>query len=65
MRGVTTTQQTGKKWKGLQLLFSLGAIVFTVCMVSDPRPDTMWGVWLVFSIIAFIGARIGAWWDHG
>ena len=60
---VVTTQQTGKKYKGVQLV---GAALMCVGVVScvGKEPGIFAGTFTL-GLLVFFGARIGAWWNHG
>ncbi|MGH2524885.1 MAG: zinc ribbon domain-containing protein [Anaerolineales bacterium] len=60
---VVTTQQTGKKYKGLQLL---GALLISAGVVSctAKEPGAAAGLWIT-GLIVYLGARFSAWWNHG
>ena len=60
---VVTTQQTGKKYKGLQLL-GAGMVCAGVVACTAKEPGAASGLMLI-GLIVFLGARIGAWWNHG
>ena len=60
---VVVTEQTGKAFKGLQVL---GVIIFLAGMVSCSESSmgvtaALWGV----GTVIYVGARFGAWWNHG
>lgn len=60
---VVTTEQTGKKYKALQLA---GAIMILAGVVSCTALDPRSAGWLIIAgLLLYIGARIGAWWNHG
>ena len=59
---VVTTQQTGKKYKALQLL---GVVMILAGVVSCTAKETTVAVGLLaIGLLVFLGARIGAWWHH-
>lgn len=71
-REIVTTQQTGKSYKGMQLigvLLILGGVVSCMAATSaTPQSDDG----MAFSGLLFLGGlgfyfagRIGAWWNHG
>ncbi len=59
---VQTIEQTGKKWKGFQLVCAMLAIVGA--LMSGISIDGAIFLILV-GIIGFTIARVGAWWQHG
>lgn len=60
---IITTQQTGKKYKGAQLV---GAALMCVGVVSCAAKEPLVAAPLsMLGLIVFLGARIGAWWNHG
>jgi len=63
VNGVVVTEQTGKTYKGLQLL---GVLIVSAGTVSCVAHDTAMssGLW-VLGIVIYVGARFGAWWNHG
>ncbi len=65
-----TIEQTGKKWKGMQLIGALLVIVGVVMIVAmsgNPENTKYAGITILMPLIGlclFIFARIGAWWNH-
>jgi hypothetical protein len=61
--GIVTTQQTGKRYKGAQLI---GAVMMCAGVISCSahEPGVAAGLTLV-GLVVFLGARMGAWWNHG
>ena len=65
-------EQTGKKWKGMQILGML-LIVFSIfpCVASasgggEPGAGMTLGILCMLAgFILYLGARMGAWWNHG
>lgn len=72
-RHVQTIEQTGKKWKGAQLLGCLTQLFGVALILSGASTSTDTGVIMAaigilvifFGAIMVISARIGAWWHHG
>ena len=73
-----TVERTGKTWKFLILVSVIGIVVGLVIWIGTPAPGThgsptpeeaeaMRRGPLVFglSVVVFILAKIGAWWNHG
>lgn len=60
---VVVTEQTGKKYKGLQLLGVLLFAAGTVSCVAHELQASA-GLWTLGAVI-YTGARVGAWWNHG
>lgn len=67
-----TIEATGKKWKAMQLFgavaFLLG--IFGFCSAAmQPEPSGSTGAVMVLMVLGglvlTIGARVGAWWNHG
>ena len=63
-------EQTSKKWKGAQLVcaaVAIGSMLFVaVGAASESGAIVALGVLGVLGgLVAFLIARIGAWWDHG
>lgn len=73
--GVVTTQQTGKKYKGLQIVGALLLISGFVAMIvnasssgAEPPGAAAVGVpvlMIIAGIALWIGGRFFAWWRHG
>jgi len=60
---VVTTEQTGKKYKGMQLL---GVMMILGGVVSCSMHEPGWsGGLFVLGLVVYAGSRMGAWWDHG
>ena len=59
---VQTIEQTGKGWKGMQLICGLAAIVGAFMLGFDA---SLGFVFIVLGLGGFTIARIGAWWEHG
>lgn len=63
-------EETGKRWKRMQVYGALGAIVgVSVATVGGAQEAgttiTIGVLLLVAGVGAFVTARIGAWWHHG
>ncbi|MEK6608209.1 MAG: hypothetical protein AABZ30_11145 [Myxococcota bacterium] len=63
-------EQTGKKWKRLQVLGTIGAItgipIACAGFASDSSTGGTLGIGaVVLGFIVFLIGRIGAWWHHG
>lgn len=60
---VVITEQTGKKYKALQLA---GVIMILAGVVSCAGHDPKSASWLfLFGLVLYVWARVGAWWNHG
>jgi len=59
---VQTIEQTGKQYKGAQLLGGI-AMVLGVVLVTT-HAEALGGVLLAGGLIAYIYGRFGAWWHH-
>jgi hypothetical protein len=60
---VITTQQTGKKYKGLQLF---GAALMCAGVVSGTvKEPIIAGSLLLIGLVIYLGARLCTWWNHG
>ncbi|WP_298929300.1 zinc-ribbon domain-containing protein [uncultured Ramlibacter sp.] len=61
--GVVTTQQTAKKYKGLQLVAVLLCAAGTVSCVAKEIPASalLW----TLGFVLYVAARFSAWWRHG
>jgi len=62
-------EQTGKKWKGLQLIsgiiFIIGLFMFFSAAGSSNPADGTGGAVMVFvGLVGYITARFAAWWNH-
>lgn len=73
-RFVRTIEQTGKTWKLAMLLGGLGLfaslVIGAVALMNSREPwaiATMRYAMVLFAISTpvYVGARIGAWWNHG
>ena len=77
MRGATTIEQTGKKWKTVQVVGWIFAglailLLFVGMILRDRDNETAAGIVLgsgcllftVGALVDFVG-RVGAWWYHG
>jgi hypothetical protein len=68
VRGITTTQATGKLWKSLQaaglLCFVVGATSCAVVMASGEEPGRVSALFLGLALALFAAGRLGAWWHH-
>lgn len=72
----TTTQQTSKKWKGIQGLGCLTSLTaLTILMISvamtdqsNSKSQAMTGasaiLWLMGGLAVYTVGRVGAWWCH-
>lgn len=60
---IVTTQQTGKRFKGAQLLGVLLCAAGTVSCVAN-EVGAMAGLWFI-GLAVYTVARFGAWWSHG
>jgi hypothetical protein len=66
-------EQTGKKWKAIQLLGALGAIAGTIVTFRGLAPNDDGGqsaptagfLILVAGLLVFLFGRLGGWWYHG
>jgi hypothetical protein len=58
-----TTQQTGKKYKGAQVV-GVAMICAGVVSCTAKEPIVASGL-LMVGLLVYLGARIGAWWNHG
>jgi hypothetical protein len=61
---VSTVQQTGKKWKAMQLA-GAALMIFGVVSCSAQGDAQTSALALMIGFVVFVGARIGAWWNHG
>lgn len=61
--GTTTIQATGKEWKALELGGVVLVLVGTGSCAAG-KTDASALCWL-FGLLAYIGGRFGAWWNHG
>lgn len=62
-----TIEVTAKKWKAIQLI-SGGWLTVSIFVILTSLPEEISAFWLYSAIIcflAFVGAKFGAWWDHG
>ena len=61
--GVVTTQQTGKKFKALQLI---GFACIAIGVIARAGAGEYWGTALaMLGAILFAAGRVLAWWKHG
>ncbi|RZL89968.1 MAG: hypothetical protein EOP82_17310 [Variovorax sp.] len=58
-----TTQQTGKKYKGLQSL-GAGLLCAGVVSLTAKEPGVAVGL-LMMGLMVLLGERVGAWWNRG
>ena len=63
MGATQTIEKTGKKWKGIILVF--GAIIGLGVLVMVGGNRQVGGGLLGIGLVGFLAARIGAWWQHG
>ncbi len=65
---VQTIEKTSKKWKGLQLIgFIFAMIGLLMVFGSDPKSGATPGVavlLLAVGIVLYLYARLGSWWHH-
>lgn len=62
-RGVVTTQQTAKRYKGAQLV---GAAMLSAGVVWVMAGGIIGGSWLALAgLMLYLIARARAWWAHG
>lgn len=69
----TTTQKTGKAWKGLQSIGCLGCLagIVVICtgiglsQSESPRIIAMGLGGIFFGLPIYLFARVGGWWFHG
>jgi len=59
-----TIEQTGKKWKAIQLLAAL-LIAVGVALVFFQQPPIICAVVIVVGLLSWLVGSIGAWWYHG
>lgn len=61
---IQTIEQTGKKWKGIQLYGGLGFCIGAIMIFIEGVAVIGLLISLISMLVYFIG-RIGAWWHHG
>ena len=62
-----TIEATGKKWKGLQLIFALLfaiAFIWTLASLSSPESSPIPALLAIIGLFGYIFSRIGSWWYH-
>ena len=64
---VQTVEQTSKTWKAVQLLGALGAVVGVIGSIVSESPTGKrdFGTMIGLGLLAFVFARLCAWWYHG
>lgn len=60
----TVTEQTGKKYKGLMLIGTVGICIGVIMLIGGNSPGTAF-TFLLGGIGAYAYGRMGAWWNHG
>ena len=70
LTGAVTTEQTGKRWKAVQLI-GAGILILAACWigrqmaVASEAGLTIAFVAAVIGLATLIAGQVGAWWFHG
>lgn len=62
---IVTTEQTGKRYKAIQLMGTFLAIIGAILLTVDPTLAAGGSLCLFIGLTLFLIGRVGGWWHHG